>query len=127
MTLIWLLPTVVLLWLVWRLLRQRDLAQAYVKRWCARERLQLLDDSVSFMGWRRWPLAPGNSDMHSGLANQLNRLRLVQQFRFEFSNDGRERRQGQLLMHRDRVLQMQIDTDAGSLLIDDHAGSDFPD
>jgi len=89
MTLIWLLPTVVLLWLVWRLLRQRDLAQAYVKRWCARERLQLLDDSVSFMGWRRWPLAPGNSDMHSGLANQLTRLRLVQQFRFEFSNDGR--------------------------------------
>ena len=70
MTLIWLFPTVLLLWLVWRLLHQRDLAQAYVKRWCARERLQLLDDSISFMGWRRWPLAAGSSDMPSGLADQ---------------------------------------------------------
>lgn len=127
MTLIWLFPTVLLLWLVWRLLHQRDLAQAYVKRWCAREGLQLLDDSVSFMGWRRWSLAAGSSDQPPDSTDSPGRLRLVQQFRFEISNDGRERRQGQLLMHRDRVLRMQIDTGDGSQLIDDHAGGDLPD
>jgi len=127
MTLIWLFPTVLLLWLVWRLLYQRDLAQAYVKRWCARERLQLLDDSISFVGWRRWPVAAGSSDKLPDTTDSPERLRLVQQFRFEISNDGRERRQGHLLMHRDRVLQMQIDTGDGSVLIDDHADHNLHD
>lgn len=114
----WLLPTLLLIWIVWRVLHQRDLALLYVRRWCALEKLQLLDDNVSFMGWRSWPAQKNSSVTSAPLTAWLQRLRVVQQFRFEISADGRERRQGRLLMHGERILRMQIQTSDGHQLIE---------
>lgn len=111
----WLLPILLLLWSVWRLLHQCDLALLHVRRWCAREQLQLLDDNVSFMGWRRWPM----DDAGNGTRRTpLQHFRLVQQFRFEVSGDGRERRAGRLLMHAATVLRLQVETADGHQLIE---------
>lgn len=119
----WLLPILLLLWLIWRVVHQRDLALAFVRRWCAREHLQLLDDNLSFMGWRRWPVRVGNTATGTALTAWLQRLRLVQQFRFEISADGRERRQGRLLMCGKRILRLQIETADGHQLIETTAGN----
>jgi hypothetical protein len=119
MSLGWLLAILLLIWFTWRMLHQRDLALAYVRRWCVREHLQLLDDSVSFSGWRRWPGSVASVNARSAMQHALARLRPVQQFRFEISNDGRERRQGRLLMHGQSMLRLQIETADGNQLIEE--------
>jgi len=115
----WLLAILLLLWFTWRMLHQRDLALACVRRWCMREQLQLLDDSVSFSGWRRWPESAASAKDRSLLKHQFAWLRPVQQFRFEISNDGRERRQGRILMCGHGILRLQIETADGKQLIEE--------
>lgn len=115
----WLLAILLLIWFTWRMLHQRDLALAYVRSWCLREHLQLLDDSVSFSGWRRWPRSAAGANARSVMQQALAGLRPVQQFRFEISNDGRERRQGRLLMYGHSMLRLQVETADGNQLIEE--------
>ncbi len=114
---LWLLLTLLLLWLIWSIIRQRDIALAFVRGWCARQQLQLLDDSVAYYGLRRLP-----KQQTRGARNMI--WRPVQAFRFEVSSDGRERRAGLLLMQGLRIILLEIQELDGSHLIDTlHADS----
>lgn len=95
--LIWicLLAMIALLW--WQNLKMREIALSAVKRYCHKETLQLLDQSVALKGFsfRR--------DSHSG------RLALRRVYRFEFTSTGDERYQGDVVMLGQRIAGIRTD------------------
>lgn len=95
--LIWmsLLALVSLLW--WHNLKARELALKQVKRYCDREALQLLDQSVALRGL-------------SITRNPNNgQLGLKRRYGFEFTSTGDERYQGSIELLGARLLHIEVD------------------
>ena len=82
---VWLLALAALAWLWFDSMRARERAVAAGQRACARERLQFLDETVECTSIR--PVRDGNGQLV---------LRRV--YRFEFSDDGSQRRAGSIVM-----------------------------
>lgn len=95
--LIWitLLAVVALLW--WQNLKARELALKQVKRYCERETLQLLDQSVALRGL-------------SIIRNPQNgQLSLKRRYGFEFTSTGDERYQGNIELLGGRLLHIEVE------------------
>lgn len=80
-----LLALAALAWLWYDSMRARERAVAAGQAACARERLQFLDETVECTSVR-----PAR--------NAAGRLQLRRVYRFEFSDDGRNRRSGSIVM-----------------------------
>ncbi|QEW06209.1 DUF3301 domain-containing protein [Nitrincola iocasae] len=95
--LIWmsLIALIALLW--WQNLKVRELALKQVKRYCDREALQLLDQSVAL---RHLSMArnPHNGQLH-----------LKRRYNFEFTSTGDERYQGHIELLGSRLLHIEVD------------------
>jgi hypothetical protein len=74
-----------LLWFWFDSLRARERALALGKRACQRENLQFLDETVECVSI--WPAR-----------NDAGRMVLRRVYRFEFSDDGKNRRAGSIVM-----------------------------
>lgn len=79
-----------LLWLWWDSMRARERAVSAGKSTCERDRLQFLDDTVECVSLR-----PAR--------NEAGRLALRRTYRFEFSDNGANRRSGSVSMLGARV------------------------
>ncbi len=88
--LIWIsaLGLIALLW--WQNLKVREMALVAVKRYCHKEALQLLDQSIALKAIRF------KRDTHTG------RLVLQRRYKFEFTSTGEERYSGTIEMHGQR-------------------------
>ena len=95
--LIWmsLLGLVALLW--WQNLKAREMALKQVKRYCEREALQLLDQSVAL---RRLSMARNP---------QTGQLGIKRRYGFEFTSTGDERYQGNVELFGSRLLRIEVD------------------
>lgn len=82
------IASLALLW--WQNLKMREIALVAVKRFCNREGLQLLDQSVALKGMSF------TRDQHSG------RVVLRRAYKFEFTSTGEERYSGTVEMHGQR-------------------------
>lgn len=83
------IASLALLW--WQNLKMREIALVAVKRYCDREGLQLLDQSVALkkINFKR--------DQHSG------NVVLRRNYKFEFTSTGDERYSGMVEMHGQRL------------------------
>ena len=95
--LIWmtLLAAVALLW--WQNLKARESALKQVKRYCEREALQLLDQSVALRG------------LSITRNPQNGQLSLKRRYGFEFTSTGDERYQGNIELLGGRLLHIEVD------------------
>lgn len=84
-------------WLWLNTLRARELALAQARRACDRAGVQLLDQAVALRGMTLVWTAQG--------------VRLRRRYRFEFSNDGVERRTGQLALLGLRLESLWLEPD----------------
>ncbi|WP_417585237.1 DUF3301 domain-containing protein [Nitrincola sp.] len=95
--LIWmtLIAVIALLW--WQNLKARELALKQVKRYCEREALQLLDQSVAL---RRLSMV---RSPHNG------QLTIKRRYVFEFTSTGDERYQGNIELLGSRMRHIEVD------------------
>jgi hypothetical protein len=85
-----------LVWLWYDSMRARERAVSAGKHACARDALQFLDDTVQIV--KLWPAR--NTD---------GRLVLRRTYRFEFSDDGAQRRGGIVVMLGARIESLDLD------------------
>ncbi len=95
--LIWIcvLAFVALFW--WQNLKVREQALVAVKRYCAKEMLQLLDQSVAL------------KSMRIKRSSDTGRLVLNRNYAFEFTSTGDERYRGWIEMHGQRFAGIQTE------------------
>ena len=85
-----------LVWLWYDSMRARERAVGAGKQVCARDALQFLDDTVQIV--KLWPAR--NSD---------GRLVLRRTYRFEFSDDGAQRRGGTVVMLGGQIESLDLE------------------
>lgn len=98
-----LLLSALVLWWHWSL-KARELARDRARAFCKRQGWQLLDQTVALASL--WP------------QRDRDTLRLRRVYRFDFSPDGGARRQGELVMLGQRLVQVSAECEDGSRLIE---------
>ncbi|KAA0875165.1 DUF3301 domain-containing protein [Nitrincola tapanii] len=90
-----LLAALLMFW--WQNLKKREAVFKAVKRYCQREHLQLLDESVALeaMGLKRHP--------------ETGYLLLTRRYRFEFTSTGDERYQGRVFLSGAQIDQIEVE------------------
>ena len=76
-------------------MRVREIAISYAKNHCAKESVQLLDQSVSSSTVKPSRTASG-------------KLTLLRRYTFDFTSTGEQRYSGQIIMHGMRVAEIQL-------------------
>ncbi|TVS13010.1 MAG: DUF3301 domain-containing protein [Wenzhouxiangella sp.] len=85
-------------------IRARDLARNVAARFCQRQGWQLLDQTVALASM--WPV------------RQNDRLCWRRRYRFDFSEDGGDRRSGELILHGNRPAGISAELASGARLIE---------
>jgi hypothetical protein len=83
-------------WFLWDSLKAREAANAAIRPACRAEGLLFLDDTVALDRLR-----PERDDE--------GRMRLARVYRFEYSDDGANRRRGTVALRGDRILYVDLD------------------
>ncbi len=84
----------------------RELARLAARRFCQRQKWQLLDQTVALVA-----MLP---------RRDVEGWYWYRRYRFDFSPDGGQRMQAELVMHRSRVCRISADLAEGGQLIEDY-------
>lgn len=80
--------------LFWRLQQHRQQSVLAVKKYCQQANVQLLDDTIAFLGIKRF--------------EYQGRLAWGLSYQFEFATDGEARYEGQAWFYRKRLEQVEL-------------------
>jgi len=83
-------------WFLWDSLKAREAANAAIRPACRAEGLLFLDDTVAL-------------DRLRPVRDDDGRMRLARVYRFEYSDDGANRRRGTVALRGDRILHVDLE------------------
>ena len=83
-------------WFLWDSLKAREAANAAIRPACRAEGLLFLDDTVAL-------------DRLRPVRDDDGRVRLARVYRFEYSDNGTNRRRGTVALRGDRILHVDLD------------------